>query len=292
MGRVLLTGASGFVGRQISKALGAAGHEVVEVRRDTPATAEGGGTVISTDDIFGESDRRYRDMLTGIGAVVHAAWYVTPGTYLSSRKNLDCLTGTVRLAQAAIEMGVKRFVGVGTCFEFDLNAAQTTPFEPIEPDAPLRPDTLYGAAKAATFLALDRAFRDTDTRFAWCRLFYLYGEGEDERRLLPYVLEALRQSEPAELTAGTQLRDFLDVSEAGARIAAVVDTDYQGSVNVCSGRPISVRDFILSQIPPNLDTSLLKFGARAMRSDEHACVVGRPGGLDFGKTQEDQNGSA
>jgi len=50
---------------------------------------------------------------------------------------------------------------------------------------------------------------------AWCRLFYLHGEGEDARRLVPYLRAKLIAGEPAELTSGKQIRDYLDVRDAG-----------------------------------------------------------------------------
>ena len=71
--------------------------------------------------------------------------------------------------------------------------------------------------------------------FAWCRLFYLFGEGEDERRLVPYLRAKLKAGEPAELSSGTQIRDFLDVREAGRMIA---ETALGGR---CRGRSISAR---------------------------------------------------
>lgn len=73
----------------------------------------------------------------------------------------------------------RRFVGLGTCAEYDLSAGLITT------DTPLSPNTLYAACKASAYQVL-RCLLDTeDVSFAWCRLFYLYGEGEDERRLVP-----------------------------------------------------------------------------------------------------------
>ena len=279
MSRVLVTGATGFVGRQVARALDAQGHEVVAFVRRGSAPPVWSKDVVETQDLFAESPKVLQSTLTSVDAVVHVAWYAEPGKYLNSEKNLDCLTGTIRLARAAMAAGVRKFVGVGTCFEYDLNTSMASDERRIEPDSALRPDTVYGASKAAAYMALDRAFADAGVSFAWCRLFYLFGEGEDSRRLLPYVLERLNAGAEADLTPGTQLRDFLDVREAGRQIANVVAAQCEGPINVCSGEAISVRNFILSQVPDTADKNLLNFGARQMRSDEHPCVVGRPGGL-------------
>jgi nucleoside-diphosphate-sugar epimerase len=105
--------------------------------------------------------------------------------------------------------------------------------------------------------------------------------------MLPYVIDRLSLGEVVELSAGTQVRDYLNVAEAGRRIALVAEADGVGPVNICSGKAITVRDFILSQVPEGADKSLLRFGARQMRTDEPQFVVGRPGGLSergWGKT--------
>lgn len=280
MTRVLLTGANGFVGRQIGKALADAGHEVIAlVRRGAAGNALFPARRIETDDLFREPEAALRDMAAEAEVIVHAAWYAEAGLYQHALANLDCLTGTVRLAQAAIEAGVRRFVGVGTCFEYDFARAERAGAFPLAPDAPLGPNTIYGATKAAACLALEQAFARSDASFAWCRLFYLFGAGEDPRRLAPYVAAKLSAGEPAELSEGTQIRDFLDVAEAGRRIADVALATGAGPVNICSGEAVSVRDFLLSRAPADADLRLLKFGARPMRPDEPPRVVGRPGGL-------------
>lgn len=278
MSAILVTGAGGFVGHQICTALAAAGHEVIELHRTS--TAKAGLTHSRTTiDLFSENDERLRALLEGVDTVIHAAWYAEPGKYETSLKNLECLAGTVRLGKAAIEAGVQRFVGLGTCVEYDFAWAEREDAFPLEPDVRHGPTSVYGASKAAAFIALNRAMDQAQIPFAWCRLFLLFGEGEDNRRLLPHVLRSVEAGAPVELTEGTQIRDFLDVSVAGRMIADVAAGSVTGPVNICSGHAVSVRDFILSSLPRKEDRSLLRFGARAMRPGEPFRIVGRPGGL-------------
>ena len=81
-------------------------------------------------------------------------------------------------------------------------------------ETPLKPLSLYAGAKSATYLMLSQWLPKQTVEFAWCRLFYLYGEGEDVQRLVPYLRAKLAAGEIAELTSGNQIRDFMDVSEA------------------------------------------------------------------------------
>ena len=201
------------------------------------------------------------------------AWYAEPGQYLQSPKNSECLAGTLLLAEGASQAGVRRFVGVGTCFEYDLDLGL------LGVDAPLKPTTPYAEAKAAAFTALSRLLPARDVEFVWCRLFYLYGEGEDERRLVPYLHARLRAGEAVQLTSGTQIRDFLDVREAGRMIVDAALGTGQGPVNVCSGVPVTVRALAERIADEYGRRDLLQFGARADNLVDPPRVVGVPGGL-------------
>ncbi len=141
---------------------------------------------------------------------------------------------------------------------------------------PLRPTTPYAGAKAAAFQALSTWLPVQQVEFVWCRLFYLFGEGEDERRLVPYLRKTLAAGEPALLTSGLQIRDFLDVREAGHWVAQAALGTVQGPVNIASGTPITVRQ-LAEQIADEYGRrDLLRFGAREDNQVDPPCVVGIP----------------
>ncbi|NBE07085.1 NAD-dependent epimerase/dehydratase family protein [Paragemmobacter ruber] len=269
MTHILLTGGTGFVGRQILQRLLDGGASVrLVLRGDAPAPA--GVEVWRTDDLFATPDAVLREACDGMDIVLHAAWYAEPGKYVESPRNLDCLSGTLRLAQAAVAAGVARFVGVGTCFEYDLDAGY------LRTTTPLAPRTLYGAAKASAFLTLSRLMALEGRSFAWCRLFYLHGEGEDARRLVPHIRARLAAGEPAELTSGRQIRDFLDVAEAGRRIAKAALSGVEGPLNICSGVPVSVADLARRIADEYGRRDLLHFGARPDTPGDPPCIIGEP----------------
>ena len=268
---VLVTGATGFVGRQVLRALVEGGTLIRLVVRDTPGQQFDEGAiekVVRTPDVFAESADWWTRTCKGVDTVVHIAWYAKPGKYLESPKNIDCLNGTLELAKGAVRASVRRFVGVGTCAEYDLRAGF------LEVDTPLRPLTPYAAAKAAAFLALSQWLPREHVEFAWCRLFYLYGEGEDERRLVPYLHKRLAAGEPVELSAGNQIRDFIDVRSAGDMIAAVAAGTGEGVFNICSGVPITVRQLAERIADEYGRRDLLNFGARPDNLFDPPCVVG------------------
>lgn len=271
-GITLLTGATGFVGRQVLRALGEKNVRVRMVVRDGKqgqfAALEGVERVVTTLDLFAEDADWWANVCQGVDTVIHVAWYAEPGKYLLSAKNLDCLIGTLHLAKGSALAGTKRFIGIGTCFEYELTGGI------LSVNTPLQPLTPYAGAKAAAFMALSQWLPQQGVEFAWCRLFYLHGEGEDERRLVPYLRTNLAAGEPSKLTSGKQIRDFLDVREAGQMIAETALGHQQGPVNICSGVPITVRQ-LAEQIADEYGRrDLLKFGARPDNLIDPPCVVG------------------
>lgn len=224
--------------------------------------------VIQTDDLFAEDPERLRVLLADSETVIHAAWYTESGKYLTSPLNLDCLAGTLNLVRAFSAVGGKRFVGVGTCAEYDLTAGLLTL------DTPLAPTSLYAACKASAFQIIDRYFESEQVSFAWCRLFYLYGQGEDELRLVPYIRKQLEAGKEALLTSGGQIRDFVDVEDAGRMIADVALGHSEGAVNICSGTPVTVRELAERIADEYGRRDLLRFGARPDNLFDPPKVVG------------------
>lgn len=271
-GIVMLTGATGFVGRQVLRALAERDVRVRAVVRDgkqrqlPPLTNI--ETVVTTPDLFAENADWWADVCRGIDAVIHVAWYAEPGQYLQSTKNFDCLMGTLQMAKGAAQSKVRRFIGIGTCFEYDLTGGM------LSVETPLRPSTPYAGAKAAAFMALSQWLPLQGVEFAWCRLFYLYGEGEDARRLVPYLRTKLMAGETAELTSGSQIRDFIEVGVAGRMIVETALGDEQGAINICSGIPITVRQFAEQIADEYGRRDLLKFGVRPDNLIDPPCVVG------------------
>ncbi len=272
--RILITGSMGFVGRQVVKAFPADSTQVrLVVREGKEKEAQAvrhDAEVVSTKDLFAESAEWWKLQCANIDVVVHVAWYAEPGKYLESPRNLDCLIGSLHLAKGAMHAGVKRIVGVGTCFEYDLAAGV------LSVETPLKPLTPYAAAKAALYMSLAQVVPNAGAEFAWCRLFYLFGEGEDSRRLVPHLRSKLEKGEQVELTSGKQIRDFLDVADAGRMIADVALGSQVGPVNICSGTPITVRQLAEKIADEYGRRDLLRFGARANNLIDPTCVLGIP----------------
>jgi nucleoside-diphosphate-sugar epimerase len=259
---VLLTGASGFVGRGALAALAAAGHEVHALSREPQARQE--GVTWHQADLLAGADivEQVRPQ-----TLVHLAWYAKHGSFWTSPENLRWVGASLELLRRFAAAGGRRAVLAGSCAEYDWSR------EVYPEDAPVRPATLYGASKQGVHDIAERFALEADLSLAWGRLFFLYGPGEAPGRFVASLIRALLAGQAAPLTDGTQRRDFLHCADAGAAFAALAGSPVTGAVNIASGEGIPLRDLAL-QIARSLQAEdRLEIGALPRREHEPQALV-------------------
>ncbi|HXX92237.1 MAG TPA: NAD(P)-dependent oxidoreductase, partial [Planctomycetota bacterium] len=223
--KVLLTGATGFIGSHVARELLGRGHEVhATLRRssDRRRIREIEGRLRIHE---GEMDL----IPLRPDVAIHLAWYAVPGKYLTAPENRDCLAGSRRLLQAL----PCRAIFAGTCFEFDTRIGR------LGEESPTRPTTLYAECK-------DALRREVVQRpdSAWIRFFYQFGPWEDERRLVPSVIRSVLRGEPAKVSPGEQQRDFLHIEDVASAVCAVAESTLEGCVNIGSGESPTIKEIV------------------------------------------------
>jgi nucleoside-diphosphate-sugar epimerase len=262
MSTVLVTGASGLVGRAAVPALVRRGYEVHAVTTSREP-AEEAGVVWHRADLLDPRQTTGVVRAARPTHLLHLAWHTQPADIYVSPMNVRWVDAGIHLLQEFARHGGRRAAIAGSCAEYDwsvpLSSEDTTPKEPA---------TLYGASKYALWLMASRMPDLRDLDIAWGRLFSVFGPGEHHGRLVPFVARALLAGEPAACTLGTQVRDFLYSGDAATAFVALLESDVNGPVNVASGTGIPVRDLIAEVGAVTGRPDLIRFGEVAMRPNE------------------------
>jgi nucleoside-diphosphate-sugar epimerase len=272
MARILVTGGSGFVGWGVPALLLERGHEVHLVCRspdqaDWPPRTRA-ACIIHAADLRADDTPARIIRAVRPTHLVHFAWYAEPGRFRASPLNLDWTAASLRLYRAFAESGGERFVGCGTCAEYDWRFHTLS-----EATTPLVPATLYGTAKASLFRMLEAASGQGGPGFAWGRVFFPFGPRERPGRLLPDVITALLAGREVAVSEGRQICDFLAVEDAARAFAALVCADISGAVNIASGIGTSVRALVEATAARIGRPELVRFGARPTGPDEVPYIV-------------------
>lgn len=260
MTRVLVTGAGGFVGRQVSEMLIARGFEVHAVSRRNRGDER--LTWHAVDVLDADS---LEALMAGLRPthLMHLAWYTEPGEYWQSHENLAWMNASVKLLESFARHGGERVVLTGTCAEYDWDYGYC-----VEDKTPCRARSLYAAAKLALHDVATAFARTADLRLAWARIFFPFGPYEHPERLVPSVIRALLAGGRAACSDGEQIRDFVYVRDAASALVAVLDHEFCGDVNIASGRPVPLKDLV-HLIADRLNArDRVDFGRRARQDSE------------------------
>ena len=234
--KILLTGASGFVGRQVLSQVLHKGIETVVVGRTRPVGFV--GEFIETDLL--QPDSVSTAIIQAKAThLLHLAWYAEHGDYWRSPQNLRWTEATVRLVESFCANGGRQVVAAGTCAEYDWSVGYCR-----EDASPLEPATLYGTAKDATRRLIQAVCESYGLPCAWGRIFLPFGPGEDRRRLIPSLFEVFQgRRQPFGVNAGAY-RDFLHVKDVAQAFVQLLQTEATGCYNVASGEPVRIADVV------------------------------------------------
>jgi nucleoside-diphosphate-sugar epimerase len=239
MSRVLVTGASGFIGRAAVAALQSRGHEVHGVARTPVEDVE--VHAWHAVNLLDQTAATRLTRETEATHLLHTAWETTHGSFWSDSANLVWTKATTGLVEAFAEAGGNRAVMAGTCAQYDWDAQATSPSGLMnETETPRRPTSVYGSAKQATTELLETWSTKVGLSYATGLLFFPYGPFDKPGRLVPAMTRNLLAGEEFEVTAGNQIRDFIHVNDCGAALAALTVSDVSGAVNIGTGEASSV----------------------------------------------------
>lgn len=276
--RVLITGASGFIGNRCLRPLLDKGFEVHALpSRPVVTMAAEAASPLTWHRldllVAGAASALLRELRPT--HLLHLAWCAKPGEFWSSEDNFLWLSASQELFRAFYANGGQRAVGVGTCAEY-----QRVEEDCDELHTPLHPDTIYGRCKLAASLVLEAAAVASRGSAAWARVFFPYGPGEPAGRFIPSLIRGLLSGEAVACSHGSQIRDFIHVDDAARGLVELLCCDATGAFNMGSGRATSLRE-VAGLVTARLGRAeLVQFGARPAPTGDPLRVV-----ADMGRTK-------
>ena len=238
--KVLITGGTGFIGRNVVAELIKRGYEVHSLVFP-PFAPEQKGLVQYEMNLMDSnavdkflSEHHFENL-------IHLAWYVGKGCHIADQ-NIDWTISTLNLLTSFQKYGGKTFVGAGTISEYEYKFGYL-----LEDETPTSPETLYGESKNSVYKIAKTFCKQHDMKFKWPRIFNLYGPNEKPQRLMPSVINSCLKGEDVKVSDCLKFQDYLHVEDTARGIVEVFESDIQGAVNICSGKPVQLR-YIVNKI--------------------------------------------
>jgi len=262
--KVLVTGATGFIGGHVVAQLLVRGHEVVAVGRDEAKARKLSWferVRFIACDIHGALERP-AERFGQPDAVMHLAWPGLPN-YDALFHYEETLPADYRFLKSLVLGGIGQLLVTGTCVEYGMQSGA------LAEDLPTAPANPYALAKDTLRKALQALQQQHAFVLQWARLFYMHGEGQSPNSLLAQLDRAIDSGETAfNMSGGEQLRDYLTVGEVAARTVLLLEhPECRGVVNVCSGEPTSVRRLVERHLANRGATIRLNLGHYPYSSD-------------------------
>ncbi|EIJ43125.1 nucleoside-diphosphate-sugar epimerase [Beggiatoa alba B18LD] len=268
MKKVLLTGATGFIGRQCIIPLLDKGYEVHAVHSHTDPCLYHEHLYWHQVNLL--ESAQLKKLITTVkpSHLLHFAWYAIPSKYWTAKENFVWLQSSIELLRLFAQENGQRVVIAGTCAEYDWQYGYCS-----ENTTPLVPSTPYGKCKQALQQTLEAFSTVHNLSSAWGRIFFLYGTYEYPARLVSSVINSLLRGQPANCSHGEQIRDFLYVEDVADAFVTLLDSHLIGAINIGSGQPTSIKNIVTTIAHQIGRPDLLKLGILPSTANEPTLLL-------------------
>lgn len=252
--RCLVTGASGFLGSHLTRALLQRGHVVTVLMRKSSRTDLLQDCLGSVRIVYGDLQNLHALQFAlasePVEAAFHLAWQgVTAEHRNDPRQITENVKGSLNVWELLRQTGCRTWIGLGSQAEYGPHAGV------LREDTPTHPKTTYGVAKLAVGHLTQQLCSLTEMRYVWVRLLSAYGPGDDERHMIPSLASALLAGQRPRVTAGEQMWDYIYVEDAVAALCAMLESDAAGVFPLGSGTAVRLRS-VIERIRDSMDPAL------------------------------------
>ena len=232
--KILVTGATGFVGRAFCQEAVRRGHRILALTRkpDAAIAPEIELAIGNLEETPWDTVRRFAPE-----AALHLAWIAEPGVYLNSPENELWLEQSKTWFLRLMKIGVPYLAGAGTCIEY---GASNEPLH--ETTSRIDPAFPYSRAKDSLFQWLQRECMESALTWNWFRIFYPFGPGEHRHRICSSLIHRLRAGQSVTLRTPNSTKDYIFIEDAARALCQVIEARLSGAVNVGTGQGVSIKD--------------------------------------------------
>jgi len=265
--KVIVSGATGFVGRHLVRELIVRGYQVFALVRDLEKASSMPDLKNVTLLKFDITKPHVKISLPIDAIFIHCAWEDVRDT-LSPKHIEEHFINNYLAIKNIIEYGIKKILITGTCYEYGLQ------YGPLKSSSPTFPNTPYGIAKDTLHKSLRVFQSQAHFELIWARLFYMYGVGQDEKSVMSQFDRALANGDAIfNMSYGEQLLDYLPVEEVAIKIINLLPLR-DGTFNVCSGIPISLRRLLENKAKDARKHIKLNLGVYEYRKQDAIAIWG------------------
>jgi dTDP-6-deoxy-L-talose 4-dehydrogenase (NAD+) len=238
--KVVVTGATGFVGRYTVKRLLDEGYEVISITTNRSISTDTMEMLKGSEVVTIHSLTDVTEQIIDNNCVIHCAWSNVQNTLDTSHyfHAFEQISFIEKLAK----FKPKKLIITGTCFEFGLATGSVSIADKTNPNTP------YSQAKEFVHSAAVKILSEnTQVEFCWARLFYMYGNGQHEKSIYSQLKASIERGETAfNMSRGEQLFDYMKIEEVAIKLASLVKNKVPEIVHVCKGYPTSLRGLVES----------------------------------------------
>jgi len=268
MEKILITGANGFLGKNLLDQLIYSDFEIYALDKEIPKKTSSKIHWIKVDLFNKEKVSRTMEMIAP-HYLIHLAWTIEPGMRLNSNAHEKWINISMDLFKSFAVNGGKRILVSGSCAEYkwgtQIYSENTTPTEP---------DNEYGIYKNILHQKLSALCNTNNTSYIWARIFFMYGKYENKKRLVPSVIYSALKGEAIKVSHGNQIYDYLYIEDVVLALIKLIESNYNGAVNVCSGNPIQLKNLVFKIAESMGQNHLVKLGEVETKTNEPQFIVG------------------
>ena len=235
--RVIVTGATGFIGRLTIPLLLSLGYEVHVLTNKNEIGPVTGELHSHQLDIFDYKEVRRICRELQVENLLHLAWHGGVKNRMTSPENLSWVEASINLVRSFSENGGTRMVLAGSCAEYDWRYGYCN-----ERITPTEPASLYGVSKNTLHKLISRFCQDSGIQYSNGRIFFVYGPREAQNRFVASIVKSLLADQEVEVKHPDLIRDYLHATDVANALVTLLDSNLEGAVNIGSGQPTRLRD--------------------------------------------------